>query len=781
MADPSTVIGIVGLVGQLLLGLKSLHTFFGDIKDAPSDIQNLTHELSSNEAVLHKILHQLNTINSDGRNTLLETAVRNCVEHVTKLENITRPLQMTGQDGEIKRVWTQIATAFKKEDLQKHFAMLHGARLNIIAAQGAWAIDLHHSHATKTYKLSQSIQTLSSNHARDSAAISNKLVELEGIPEVLQEVKDAVQKDEVLAVSHELNQSFQIFHSTAATKITEMSNKVEHFSKMLGNLNDAVQRNKAIPVAGIEEFPSFMKHMVQAAVNNAIETHFHDTEGLPHCQQESCDICNIVSVEPSEQLRGEWKSVKRSIRSRHYSRTTKVYHFWFGKVRIETFMHDLANAKFDYTRSSSIYESHWHARMLVLPAPWILRKGSLVTLEYIIRENKKTSFQVNIEPIRIIAEDSPIFTACYKGDLKTVRQLMEGGQASRHDRDKNGWTLLHRAFNGLFSGSRIPYRARDIEHLIGYLISVGMDPWEDAAFFFRGFVASTSISRTPPYEIEHIPGCFEKLFFRKISDLLDHDEIAQGIIILSAFDGCYRQFILQLVSRDSLTVKLEEVLSDPFNYLLMGISYGHQSGQSLWENMRSQGLPSLRVKIGKFLDQKSDLLMLPFLAETELMQSYFLEKTIMTGSFFIHHPMEEIHEEHRKKLRHLFEQLLIQSLALLMRQGHCPRGTRRGSNELPDLDGWKFYSPTKIARDLGVLELWREALVRSGHDTLDIIDEFLYAGLIDLFNGLSYQYSAIDEIETVEDDGDNDDDDRHKPGLVAKVARAALAVMSSII
>ena len=140
MADPSTVIGIVSLVGQLLLGLKSLHTFFGDIKDAPSDIQNLTHELSSNEAVLHKTLHQLNTINSDGRNTLLETAVRNCVEHVTKLENITRPLQMKGRDGDIERVWKQIATAFKKEDLQKHFAMLHGARLNIIAAQGAWAM-----------------------------------------------------------------------------------------------------------------------------------------------------------------------------------------------------------------------------------------------------------------------------------------------------------------------------------------------------------------------------------------------------------------------------------------------------------------------------------------------------------------------------------------------------------------------------------------------------------------------------------------------------------------
>lgn len=140
MADPSTAIGIVSLVGQLLQGIKSLRTFFGDAKDAPSDIQTLTQELSSTEAVLDKIHDQLNTIDPDNCNTLLETAIRNCTEHVKKLENVIRPLQVKGRDGQIARIWKQAATAFKKEDLQKHLDMLHGARLNIIAAQGAWAM-----------------------------------------------------------------------------------------------------------------------------------------------------------------------------------------------------------------------------------------------------------------------------------------------------------------------------------------------------------------------------------------------------------------------------------------------------------------------------------------------------------------------------------------------------------------------------------------------------------------------------------------------------------------
>ena len=140
MADPGTVISIVSLAEQLLQGLKSLHTFFGDIKDAPTDIQKFTQELDSTAAVLDKTLDQLNTINPDNRNTLLETAVQNCAESVTKLEDLTRPLQVKGQDKQAKRIWKQIATAFKKEDFQKHISMLHGARLNIIAAQGTWAM-----------------------------------------------------------------------------------------------------------------------------------------------------------------------------------------------------------------------------------------------------------------------------------------------------------------------------------------------------------------------------------------------------------------------------------------------------------------------------------------------------------------------------------------------------------------------------------------------------------------------------------------------------------------
>lgn len=141
MADQDTMFGIVSLVWQLSRGIKSLHAFLGDIKNASSDIQTLMQEMSSKVGVLDKLLDRLNTINPKDRNTLLVTTVRNRMEHVTKLENITRLFQMKGRDGQIKRVGTQVATVFKNESIQKHIAMLlRSAPLDIFAAQGTWVM-----------------------------------------------------------------------------------------------------------------------------------------------------------------------------------------------------------------------------------------------------------------------------------------------------------------------------------------------------------------------------------------------------------------------------------------------------------------------------------------------------------------------------------------------------------------------------------------------------------------------------------------------------------------
>ena len=302
---------------------------------------------------------------------------------------------------------------------------------------------------------------------------------------MLEKVRDAVQKDDALALAHELEDSFQKFDSNAAVNATELSNKLECVSRTLEYVNDAVQGTRAITIAGIEGFPSYMKPIVQAAVNSAVETQFQNMKILPHFQQGSEDTRNTMSIKDFEGSKGKLKCVKRWSRSRHYSAMIKSYHFWFGKLRVETWKHALSTENSNFGPTSSIHESFWNARILILPAPWILKKGSLVTLEYTTRENRKTSFHINIEPIRIIPEESPVFQACLKGDVKAVSLMIEGGQASRHDRAECGWTLLDVTLISIGFKSNEPafnssmsFRARDRENLFDYLISIGVDPWE---------------------------------------------------------------------------------------------------------------------------------------------------------------------------------------------------------------------------------------------------------------------------------------------------------------
>lgn len=116
--------------------------------------------------------------------------------------------------------------------------------------------DLHHAHATQTYELNQTIQALRLNQATDSAAISNKPIKLENVPEMLEKV------------------------------------------------NDAVQGTRAITIADIEGFPSFMKPIVQAAVNSAVETQFQNMKILSHFQQGSEHTRNTMSIKEIENLKG---------------------------------------------------------------------------------------------------------------------------------------------------------------------------------------------------------------------------------------------------------------------------------------------------------------------------------------------------------------------------------------------------------------------------------------------------------------------------------------------
>ncbi|KUJ18612.1 uncharacterized protein LY89DRAFT_667688 [Mollisia scopiformis] len=76
------------------------------------------------------------------------------------------------------------------------------------------------------------------------------------------------------------------------------------------------------------------------------------------------------------------------------------------------------------------------------PSWWLTKVG----VKYGVEANlfaTATGWQFNFNPIRAVPDDSPIFNACRKGNLSTVRFLLSEGDASVRDTNSKGWTPLH--------------------------------------------------------------------------------------------------------------------------------------------------------------------------------------------------------------------------------------------------------------------------------------------------------------------------------------------------
>jgi hypothetical protein len=80
------------------------------------------------------------------------------------------------------------------------------------------------------------------------------------------------------------------------------------------------------------------------------------------------------------------------------------------------------------------------------PSCWLTKVGFNYGMEANLFTTP-TGWQFNFNPIRAVPDDSPIFSACRKGNLSTVRFLLAEGKASVRDTNSKGWTPLHVSSN----------------------------------------------------------------------------------------------------------------------------------------------------------------------------------------------------------------------------------------------------------------------------------------------------------------------------------------------
>ena len=128
-----------------------------------------------------------------------------------------------------------------------------------------------------------------------------------------------------------------------------------------------------------------------------------------------------------------------SIPSQHTERYVMVSSHWLSSF-LGTYSQYSGVIRKTRVRDARIVvlEDKRFTNWVILPSAWLRIWG--ISLSY-----TRTSFgsEYLLRPIRVVADDSPIFQACIEGNIERIGLLLNNSSATLHDTSKWGWTLLH--------------------------------------------------------------------------------------------------------------------------------------------------------------------------------------------------------------------------------------------------------------------------------------------------------------------------------------------------
>lgn len=135
MAEIGTVLAVVSLIGQVLAGIQHLHLFFSNVRHAPEFIISLNRELVCMRIIVDRVRVQLNSSSSVSQYEPLDSALKNCAEPITRLQDLIKKNILRGSEKGLKRHWNQIYTVFKRKDFERRIAELERAKSSLVIAE----------------------------------------------------------------------------------------------------------------------------------------------------------------------------------------------------------------------------------------------------------------------------------------------------------------------------------------------------------------------------------------------------------------------------------------------------------------------------------------------------------------------------------------------------------------------------------------------------------------------------------------------------------------------
>lgn len=127
IAAISSVVGIIGLAGQITQGCYYLKNLIGDIRDAPKELTNLRDELDIIEGVVNSSAAALGAGNE---------ALRACLEAISCLKDEVGPALLAfSKSNGLERNCGKVKAAVKKQRTKECLERLSRAKDTLVAAQ----------------------------------------------------------------------------------------------------------------------------------------------------------------------------------------------------------------------------------------------------------------------------------------------------------------------------------------------------------------------------------------------------------------------------------------------------------------------------------------------------------------------------------------------------------------------------------------------------------------------------------------------------------------------
>lgn len=423
--------GLIGLAGQIAQGVRFLHTFFSDIKDAPADIEALVAELTTLRLLLNKInplqgienlsttsaiYFQKSTIPTSSQvsptpmsQQLLTEEVQPALDHcklwVNKLEELVLLYEPSAKISKGKRLWAQINIAlrnkkFKKyvEGLERAKSMLQQAQIGIITNHIATTDQFSAQISSQLTALTLNQSLLNSNVTETMSAISSLEHNVDNLKSAVHSSLAQISSNGYSSRRPPMMEEYvasQIREELGFSSLYRPECGCSTTKSALFN-HDSARNQKR----------SYQKHCTTLESPSPISGRCERTESSPE---------DTICSKPKRHLN-----------------TLSSYKTLFGTISRST-----------EERGMTADLSYLITEIVLLPASWLLRTGFAITITRIVSAYTRPTLSYTLRPIEIITNTNCVLGAMLEGDLLKVQNHFTNRVASPFATFSNGVNLLH--------------------------------------------------------------------------------------------------------------------------------------------------------------------------------------------------------------------------------------------------------------------------------------------------------------------------------------------------